>query len=400
MLLCSSAALGAEGQTPEPDPSATARVHLGWLAFTPAVVCSGGYDSNPYREVGASPTVEIYAIPQFKGWIGGESNRGAFWGAAEIVRFSDRVGATNWQVGGNFERAGPTIKPYVHYNFKNTNANPTGFEVGHKSMRIEADAVAGADVRTGGLTFRGSFESVNTNWAADAIYQSSSLRETLNRRTNALRAGLGVSVTPLTSIEFAAEATTDRFVYSPERDGDGKLILGGVTLAPQAVIRGNAWVGYRYFSSPTSGAANFSGAVGFGTLVYERSSGGSLALFFQRDLEFSYDKSLAYFLSNAINLTGVVPLSTRWQLQGFAATTSFDYRDAGSGLEGPLQRVNEFGGALGFKVGEATVIGLQAQWANALGSEAWKEVRIVAFLTYGSADGSYQRLDRPIPFSR
>ena len=404
VVLCVLVLLGTAGsvnaQISDSDPSATARVHLGSFAFTPAVVFSTGYDTNPYREAGGTSTYETYAVPQIAGWVSGLANRLSFWGATEIVRFSNLVGATNWQVGGRYERAGPSIVPYVNYNLRNTNANPTGFEVGHKSMRIEGDFVAGTDVRSGRFAFGGSFRSTNTNWAADAIYQGSDLREKLNRRSNALRAGLGFSVTPLTSLEFAAEATTDRFVYSPQRDGDGFALLPGLTLASPAAIQGSIWIGYRHFHPLSSAAEDFSGVVGIGTLVYARPSGGALALNYRRDLQFSYDESLAYYIQNNLNLTGILPLSTRWKLQGFVGTTTLNYEPAGSGLTGPLQRVNEFSGAVGFNVNSVTVVGVTAEWANAIGPQGWTELRVVAFLTYGSANGAYQRLDRPIPFSR
>jgi hypothetical protein len=391
---------GAAAQSADPDPSATGLVNLGSFSFTPAVVLSAGPDSNPYREPGRVGTFEVYATPQIAGWFSGQTSRASFWGAAEVVRFSNMVGATNWQVGGRLERTAATVRPYINYNLKNTNANPTGFEVGHKSMRIEGDLVAGTDFRTAPLAFGGSFRSVNTNWAADAIYQGSSLREKLNRRTNVVRGSVGFALTPLTNLEFAAEGITDRFVYSPVRDANSVTLLPGVTIASPATIQGSLWIGYRFFHPLSPTGTDFAGVVGNGTLVYARPAGGSLAFRYQRDLQFSYDPSLAYYLQNSFNLTGVLPLSARWKVQGVVATTALNYEVGGSGLPGPLQRVNEIGAAIGFGIGSVTVVGVSTEWANAMGPQGWKELRVVVFLTYGSEHGAYQRLDRPIPFSR
>jgi hypothetical protein len=390
----------ARGQAADFDPTETARVNLGTFSFTPAVVFSSGYDSNPYREPARESTYETYVIPQVEGWLSGEKNRVWFWGAAEMVHFSNMVGATNWQVGGRYERPGTTLRPYINYNLRNTNANPTGFEVGKKSMRIEGDLNANMEVRLGrvGMSFLG--RTTNTNWAADAMYQTSNLRESLNRRSTAVGAGFGYALTPLTSIEFTAQATRDRFVYSPLRDGDGILALAGINLASPAVIQGNFWFGWRTFRSPTDSAADFQGPVGYGTLVYSSPSGGAVSLRFSRDREFSYDTSMAYYLSNALNLAGVLPLSERWRAQAFAATTTLDYRPAGNVEQGPIQRVNEWGGAVGHVVGQTGMVGVTAEWAKAIGPQGWQEFRLVAFITYGSARGVYQRLDRPIPFSR
>jgi hypothetical protein len=390
----------ARAQVSDFDPAETARVHLGAFSFTPAVVFSTGYDSNPYREPGRSSTYETYAIPQVEGWLSGEQHRVWVWGAAEMVHFSNMAGATNWQVGGRYERPGATLRPYVNYNLRNTNANPTGFEVGKKSMRIEGDLNANLEVRLGrvGLSVLG--RSTNTNWAADATYQTSNLRESLNRRSNALGGGIGYQLTPLTSIEFTAQATTDRFVYSPARNGDGVLALAGLNMASPALIQGNVWVGWRTFHSPTDAAADFQGPVGYGTLVFSSPSGAAISLRLSRDREFSYDTSMAYYVSNALNLVGVLPLSDAWRAQAFLATTTLDYRPAGNVEQGPIQRVNEWGGAIGHTVGQVGVVGVTAEWAKAIGPQGWNEVRVVAFVTYGSARGVYQRLDRPIPFSR
>ena len=245
-LLCVCLLFGpanlVQAQIPDPDPSETARVRLGSLAFTPAVVCSGGYDTNPSREAGRGATFELHAVPQVEGWYRGNTARASFWGAAELLAFSYDAGARNWQVGGRLERAAPSVRPYVRYNLRNTNANPTGFEVGHKSMRIEGDLEAGAAVRSGRFSFAGSVRSTATRWAADAIYLGSSLREKLNRRSNVYRAGAGYALTPLTSVEFAAERSTDRFTYSPVRNGSGSVFLWGVTFAGPAIVQGSAWM--------------------------------------------------------------------------------------------------------------------------------------------------------------
>lgn len=400
VCLLLSVADRVDAQDPDPDPSVTARVRVGPVAFTPAVVLSGGYDTNPYREPGRGKTLELYALPQIEGWHRGNAVRANFWAAGEFVTFSEMVGARNWQVGGRLDRAPASFRPYLRYNLRNTNANPTGFEVGHKSLRIEGDLDVGATVRSGRFSFAGSAHSTRTNWAADAMYLGSSLREKLNRRSNAVRAGVGFSVTPLTAVEFAAERTTDRFTYSPVRDGNGSVFWWGVTFASPAVIQGNAYVGYRRFHSLEAGEADFDGAVATVTIVHVRPAGGFVALRYDRDIQFSYDTSLAYYLSNAFSLTGVVPLTTTWRLQGYAASTTLDYRPAGSPVRGPVYHVLEFGGVVGFRLGEATVVGVTAERAHAKGLQGWNEFRLTCFLTYGSADGRYQRLDRPIPFSR
>ncbi len=403
-LLCGIALVGAAGaasaQTPEPDPTETARIRLGSFAFNPAIVASGGYDTNPYLERARESTFELYALPQIEGWFRRPGVQASFWGAAELVTFSNMAGARNWQVGGQIERLSVSFKPYVNYSIRNTNANPTGFEVGHKSLRIEGDLTAGIIGHFGRFAVSGSFRTNGTNWDADAMYLGSSLREKLNRRSTALRAGVGYSLTPLTSLEFVLERTTDRFKYSPIRDGDGTAFLWGMTFAAPAVIQGNAWLGYRRFHTLAVGGATFSGLIGTVTLVHPRPSGGTVAFRYSRDIQFSYDTSLAYYLSKVYELVATVPLAATWRVQAYAGLNGLDYGPAGSNLEGPLHRVIEYGGAVGYTVGQTAIVGVSANRGLARGVEGWRQLRVTIFLTYGSPNGHYQRLDRPIPFAR
>jgi hypothetical protein len=142
----------------------------------------------------------------------------------------------------------------------------------------------------------------------------------------------------LTSLEFAAEATTERFVYSPERDGDGARVEVGIALASPAVIQGSAALGYRRFRALASSAGDFDGFVGRATFGYARPSGGFLGAVFVRDMDFSYDASLSYYVSTTVEVTAIQLLSTRWKLQGFATVAWLDYRDTSVAAQGNDQR--------------------------------------------------------------
>jgi hypothetical protein len=382
-----------------PDPTATAQVRLGRFAFNPGMVFSTGYDSDPYREPGGTATSETYVIPQIEGWLRGGRAQVDVWGAVEIVSFSKLVGFQNWQAGGRLWWFGTWLRPRVSYNQRNTNAGVTGYEVGHTSMRREGDLQAAVDAGLGGrFGLSGSVRSTRTNWNADAIYRGSDLHETLNRRTYGANGALRFSVTPLTSLQFGVTRVADRFVYSPVRDADQTLVLGGLEMASPAIVQGSVSLGYRWITSPIQPQLAASALAGSGMLRYGRPSGLFLSAYFSRDLEYSYDPSLAYYFSNMIGVTAILPLSIRWRLQGFWETSHISYPRAADGTTVPLYRVTEYGGAGGVRILGRGMVGLTVDHAQAFGSEGWSELRVVAFFTYGS--GTFQRLDRPIPFSR
>jgi hypothetical protein len=172
-----------------------------------------------------------------------------------------------------------------------------------------------------------------------------------------------------------------------------------VTFAGPAVLQGNAWLGYRRFRSLAAGGATFNGMIATVTLVHPRPSGAAIAFRHERDMQFSYDTSLAYYLSKVYEVTAIVPLAVRWRIQAYAGLHRLDYGHAAD-LEGPLRRVIEYGAAAGYHFGRTAIVGVSADRGQARGSEGWRAFRLTVFLTYGSPNNHYQRLDRPIPFSR
>jgi len=379
------------------NPAETAQQHLGPFAFNPGFVLSTGYDTNAYREAGAQADVETYAVPQLDGWLSLGRLRTNLFGAIELVRFAHSNGARNHQFGARNEWQGTRLMPYVDFTSKHTNANPTGFEVGRKSMRIENDVKSGLRTALGARVFASAFYRLTkTNWDADAVYQTSSLREKLNRTDKAIGATLEVALTPLTTVRLVGDTNTSDFVYSPIRNGSGYRVGPGVTIRGPAAIVGSADVAVRSFTSHTSGV-NFKGIVSDVMLSRAFPSGTFLAFRFDRDLQFSYDPSLKYFIGRSLELTAIQALGDRFSVQAFMALHNLTYNVAEPGSV-PINNVHEYGVAVGRRLGRAMRIGMSAESAAAGGNQPWDELRVTAFLTYGL--GGFQRLDRPIPFQR
>jgi hypothetical protein len=369
----------------------------GLFTFYPGLVFSSGHDTNPYREAGAEADIETYMIPQVTGWFTPGRLRTNFYGAIEVITFANRVGARNHQFGVRNEWQGTRLVPYVDFNSRHTNANPTGFEVGRKSMRIEHALQTGLRTRLGGrVSLAGFYHRTRTNWDADAIYQTSSLREKLNRTDVSAGGRLEMALTPLTTVRFTGERSTNTFEFSPGRDGSGTSMAGGITMTGPAAITGSADVGYRTFTS-ASHDVKFRGL--FSSMALSRTfpSDTVVMVGFSRDMQFSYDLSLAYFVSRSVQLTVIQPLNSSLAIQGFAARHSLMYDKAAPGAV-PINAVTEAGFAVGQRLGRVLRVGVQTEWASATGGQAWDALRVVAFLTWGI--GGFQRLDRPIPFAR
>lgn len=391
-----SGGLGA-GDASAQSAGALGEGKVGLFTFNPGLVFSAGHDTNPYREAGAEPDVETYVIPQVSGWFTPARLRTNFYGAIEVITFANRVGARNHQFGARNEWQGSRLAPFVDFNSRHTNANPTGFEVGRKSMRIEHALQSGVRTRLGGrVSAVGFYHRTRTNWDADAIYQTSSLREKLNRTDVSVGGRVEVALTPLTTLRASGEHSTNTFEFSPGRNGSGNSFGGGITLTGPAAITGSAEIGYRTFTS-ASGDVNFRGL--FSSVAVSRTfpSETIVMIGFSRDMQFSYDLSLAYFVSRSLQTTVIQPINSSLAVQAFAARHTLMYDKAAPGAV-PINAVTEAGFAIGQRLGRLLRVGVSGEWASATGGQPWDEVRIVAFLTWGV--GGFQRLDRPIPFAR
>lgn len=390
-------AADARAQVPDAPPEADGR--LGPLFYNPGLVFSGGYDTNPWRQTIEEPTAtyETYITPQIRGWMTLGHLRVDLFGALEIVKADGPVTDRNYQYGTNLVWDGPKLAPYVLYTSKHTNANPTGFEVGRKSLRIENDVKIGTSFKTSErLALLGHVRGTKTNWDADAMYQTSSLREKLNRTDYGFGGGVELALTPLTTVRFSGESSTSEFVYSPIRNGSGFRVGPGLSIVGPAAINGNVEIGIRQFRS-TSSDVSFRGLISNTSLSKQFSSGTAVMFIFDRDLQFSYDTSLAYFVGQSIEVKLIQPIGERLGLQAFAGRHRLLY-DKAAPNSVPLNAVNEAGVAIGRQVRERYRVGLIVEWAAAHGNQPWNQLRTVAFLTYGL--GPFQRLDRPIPFQR
>jgi hypothetical protein len=389
---------GGDAQAQNLQPPNESQGHLGLFALNPGLVFSTGYDTNPYRDDKSEPDVETYVIPQIDSWFTPGRFTANLYGAVELVRFQNRNGARNHQYGIRTElNGGDRILPFFNFNSKHTNANPTGFEVGRKSMRNENALKTGLRARIGGQVTAGAFITRSvTDWDADAIYQTSSLKEKLNRTDTSLGFGIDIPLTPLTSVRFGGETNGNDFLFSPARNGTGYRFGPGLTFVGPAAVVGNVDIGWKSFTSASSDV-KFRGLVSSTALTRSFPGGTFVGFRLDRDMQFSYDLSLAYFVSTSTEFNVIQPLGDAFGVQGFWAHHGLSYNEAPPGAV-PLNAVTEYGLAFARRVGTTMRVGSSLEWANAKGNQPWDEFRVVAFITFGT--GSFQRLDRPIPFQR
>lgn len=390
----------AQARTNDPDPAENAQYRKGTLAWSPALVFSSGHDTNVYREPVGFEDYETFVVPQIEGWWvhPGFAVKGR--GAVEVVHFMNNVGATNTQVGVGIERRQSRIRPWFDYNRRRTNANPTGFEVGYKSLRLENDINGGVRFKFSPRTeLQGFGRATKTGWDADAVYQGSILKQNLNRSTTAVGGAFAYAITPLTSVGAGVDYYKDEFRYAPSRDGETMIARAQVGFARPALIFGTAAVGIEKFTSKDSGAAAHNGLSVLTNIGYGSPDGTLIKFNMTRGTQYSVDQTLGYYVLTGTGVSAARRLGSRIDMAVFWNRFGMDYRP--SGLEAALARVdivNEIGGAAAYRVGRLSRFGFTVEKASKTGPWGYKAVRVVGFMTYGS--GRFQRLDRPTPFER
>jgi hypothetical protein len=392
----------AQAQDPAVDPLDLGRVRLGNFAFTPAVWMTGGYDSNITHEPVAFADYELVTVPQAEYWfrMGQTVLNGV--SAVELIgyRSLEPRFTLNHFNGISFSIPGAVLQPKVSYSHSNHYARPTGFEIGAKSRRVEDDAAAGLNWLVGGKTTLSADARVwRVNWDADAEYQGSNLRESLNRTSTTGTVGVGVQLTPLTSISAMGQVISDRFEFSPQRDGDSVQVSGLVTLATPAMVSGSALVGYRHFATPHSGALAFNGLVSMVNVAYIRESRTRLQLWFDRGPWYSYSEDLGYYVLTSTAVRYVQTVGVNWEASIFGAVNLLDYTYSGlAGAAGQNTTRTDWGGGLSRRTGRDLRVGMNASHVSSRGGSVFQGWRAIGYLIYGS--DRLQRLDRPLPDER
>jgi hypothetical protein len=382
------------------DPGDSAQYRSGTLAWSPALVFSTGHDTNVYREPVGFRDYETFFVPQIEAWWIHPGYAVRAQAAVEVVHFMDNVGATNTQIGVGWERRTSAIRPWVHFNRRRTNANPTGFEAGYKSLRLESDINGGVAFHMSPRSQTSLFaRTTRTGWDADAIYQGSILQQNLNRVTTGFGASYSYAITPLTSVGGGVESFQDRFRYAPSRDGRLMTVRGQVDFARPALIFGRVSIGQERFSAGQSGAADYSGLAVQTNIGYGSPERTLVKFSMNQGTQYSVDTALGYYVLTGYTLSVSRRINQTLEAAVFANRFGMDYRP--SLLAAALGRVDivtEYGGVVAYRVGRRGKVGTSVERATKSGPWGYEAVRVVAFLTYGS--GRFQRLDRPTPLER
>jgi hypothetical protein len=225
---------------------------------------------------------------------------------------------------------------------------------------------------------------------SDAEFDATNLQRTLNRDTRGVQLTARHRLTPLTTLAMRAQVDQDRFILSPSRDSDSYRVLPGVEFAPQALLKGSAYLGYRKFTPVVQGELRpFSGLVGELGLSYTLLGAAAFGLSFRRDLAYSYSEFQPFFVDTAIGASIRRALGSRFDVLGSADRHNYGYRSfLTAGLD-DAPRVDitwNYAASVGYRVGRSGRVGFGASYIQRDSTISWRaydNLRFGTTFSYG-----------------
>jgi hypothetical protein len=226
------------------------------------------------------------------------------------------------------------------------------YEIDERARRTEEDVNAGFDVAIGGRTTLGlSARRGRVRFADDLDHpETLTLRETLNRDERTATASVAYAITPFTSFVATGDLGTHVFQLSPGRDGHTAGYSGGLMLTQDAVINGQASVGWRRVTVSNPLIPAYTGLaydIDLSTVLGEATRVGVRG---RRDVSFSSDVQSPYYVQSSIGTSLKQIIGDGWEVGVRGERVWLDY--ARSSIEtSPAysETVDVVGGSFGYR---------------------------------------------------
>ena len=255
---------------------------------------------------------------------------------------------------------------FAEDDYLNTRQRPN-YEIDVRSRHVENNVMAGAGVRLSSkLSFELAARRGRTDYDADAVFDGTSLQQTLNRETSGGIGAVRYRLSPLTSLGVKFDRLEDVFEFSPLRDSRSYRVMPGVEFKPRALVSGTAWVGYRSFTPdhPES-LPQFSGLVADLGLSYTLLGSTTFGVSYHRDLAYSYEVNYPFFVDNSVGASIRRALGGRFDAIVSADRHNYEYEQVLTLPQLPNARLDTtwvYGANLGYRMRRDMRLGFGARY--------------------------------------
>jgi hypothetical protein len=366
-------------------------LRVGPVEFRPRLLLKDiGVDSNVFNEptnpktdftLTAAPDLEISTHP---GRL-----KLAYTTGAEFVYFrkytSER--ARNGSIGGRADLDLTWLKPFASFSSVKTSARPNSeidARAGHHPLTYTAGTMVKIASRTSiGILGRRTRETYDD----DAEFRGEDLAQSLDTKISVYETSFNLDLTPFTTFSLVGAKEEQRFDHAPERNADSVRIAPTLTFSPLGLITGSASFGYRHFNGLDESLPDYSGFVATGNvgiLFYDQYK---LDTTFTRDVRYSYERALPYYIVSGVRATLAVRTYGRVDLRALVGRESMDYRSL-NGLSSPgTDLLVVYGGGLGCRVADHARIAVDAELSRRSSerdnARDFRNHRVLALFTWG-----------------
>lgn len=296
----------AQGEIGAPDP-AKVRVRIGALMLNPMIGISNlGVDQNVFNDPPAkqpkkdftatvTPKVDLW-LHLGRSWLIGSIDEEVVWFRTYS---SERSSNNRYTVGWRLPAAWFNVNLTAKY--AKVRDRP-GYEIDLRAGRKEGSYTGAVEGRIMSKTFfgvRGERQTVDFDDAA--AFGTVLLRNELNRVTTRGALTLRQQVTSLTSVEFNATRSEDRFEFASPRNSTSTAFGTTITLDPFALIKGSAAFGFRNFRPESPDVPDYSGGTMALDLTYTLLGMTRFVVRALRDIDYSYDLAQPYYVQTGVD---------------------------------------------------------------------------------------------------
>lgn len=355
---------------PLPEGSADARLRVGPLSLDPRLTIeNAGVDTNVFNTADA-PVRDFTATlgPEVDSWI--RVGRLDWSGTSRVVwnYFRDSTTQRSFDLGQN-GRLGldlGRVVPFARGAIGRARQRPN-LEIDARVRRETTELAGGFELHIGArgrLLLEHGARELRFD---EATLAGESLARALDRRETTSAAGGRLVLTPLTTVVIGAEVRQDRFRYATDRNSDSVKVTGGLELRPLALISGRAMVGARQFEPDSSQVPAFTGVVSDVELAYQVRDLTRFVGLVQRDVDYSFEPSQAYYVSTGLRLSVIQAIGGGWDVVAHTGRTDLVYRarpDGFDGERGRRDRVRAYGLGVGHRFGTEVRLGLDLEYVT------------------------------------
>jgi hypothetical protein len=216
---------------------------------------------------------------------------------------------------------------FVEDAYLNTRQRPN-YEIDLRSRHLDNDLLGGVDIK---LTPKTSFEvagrKARTRFDGDAVFQGTSLKETLDRDSTGVQVTGRYRFSNLTTFAARYERRQDRFPSSPVRDTDSYRIMPGAEFKSRALISGMAYLGYRSFKPLSPTLPEYTGLVSRVGLSYTLLGSTTFGVTADRDIAFSFEVLTPYYVDNSYGVFVRRAVGGKWDVIANATRHRYAYRN-------------------------------------------------------------------------